>query len=207
VASIDEKIKTLKDSIQETTETNERLAKEMGEWNSDYKEHGAEIKRLESELAELEAKRFEAGKEVQQRKQAIQNGEHEIANWRTILKETRREKSIQELLAKQIPFWEAAEERLAVLMKDLNDGLEGFDDNTKDSKDVIQNLIKEKENPRVFSNRTIATNGAINFYQQNLRQLCEWRVDGKQITPAQKTERLKILNRYFQSPEVIPLWS
>jgi len=92
-------------------------------------------------------------------------------------------------------------------MKDLNDGLEGFDDNTKDSKDVIQNLIKEKENPRVFSNRTIATNGAINFYQQNLRQLCEWRVDGKQITPAQKTERLKILNRYFQSPEVIPLWS
>ena len=207
MASIDEKIKTLKDSIQETTETNERLAKEMGEWNSDYKEHGAEIKRLESELAELEAKRFEAGKEVQQRKQAIQNGEHEIANWRTILKETRREKSIQELLAKQIPFWEAAEERLAVLMKDLNDGLEGFDDNTKDSKDVIQNLIKEKENPRVFSNRTIATNGAINFYQQNLRQLCEWRVDGKQITPAQKTERLKILNRYFQSPEVIPLWS
>jgi len=207
VASIDEKIKTLKDSIQETTETNERLAKEMGEWNSDYKEHGAEIKRLESELAELEAKRFEAGKEVQQRKQAIQIGEHEIANWRTILKETRREKSIQELLAKQIPFWEAAEERLAVLMKDLNDGLEGFDDNTKDSKDVIQNLIKEKENPRVFSNRTIATNGAINFYQQNLRQLCEWRVDGKQITPAQKTERLKILNRYFQSPEVIPLWS
>lgn len=207
MASIDEKIKTLEDSIQETTETNEKLAKEMGEWNSDYKEHGAEIKRLESELAELEAKRFEAGKEVQQRKQAIQNGEHEIANWRTILKETQREKSIQELLAKQIPFWEAAEERLAVLMKDLNDGLEGFDDNPKDPKDVIQTLIKEKENPRVFSNRTIATNGAINFYQQNLRQLCEWRVDGKQITPAQKTERLKILNRYFQSPEVIPLWS
>ena len=207
MASIDEKIKTLEDSIQETTETNEKLAKEMGEWNSDYKEHGAEIKRLESELAELEAKRFEAGKEVQQRKQAIQNGEHEIANWRTILKETRREKSIQELLAKQIPFWEAAEERLAVLMKDLNDGLEGFDDKAKDPKDVIQTLTKEKENPRVFSNRTIATNGAINFYQQNLRQLCEWRVDGKQITPAQKTVRLKILIRYFQSPEVIPLWS
>ena len=75
----------------------------MGEWNSDYKEHGAEIKRLESELAELEAKRLEAGKEVQQRKQAIQNGEHEIANWRTILKETQREKSIQELLRNRYP--------------------------------------------------------------------------------------------------------
>ena len=117
-----------------------------------------------------------------------------------------REKKVTELLEKQTGFWEFCEGRLEGLMSDLNVGLEGILEDPKDPAEILKQLKAENESPRAFGERAVTTRQAINFYEQNLRKICEAHVDGHQIQPALKQERFNICERYFHHRLIMSMW-
>ena len=117
-----------------------------------------------------------------------------------------REKKVTELLAKQTGFWEFCAGRLESLMTDLNVGLEGILEAPKDPAVILKELKAEHESTRAFGERAVTTRQAINFYEQNLRKICEAHIDGHQIQPALKQERFNICERYFHHRLIMSMW-
>lgn len=210
MASIDK----VKNKIEETQKLLKEEEKAFSE-GSDFlvekrKEHqklNKEKQQLQADLEMKEAEFNTAAQAIQKTAVAQSHHQQNIDLYKLDIKTQTRELQILELLEKQPPFWDLAEERLTLLMKDLNSGLEGFEDNVKDPKDVCRILREERANPRSFTNRTVQTSQTLQFYETSLRKLCEMRVDGKKIPPSEKQARLNIIDRYFHHGDVVGLWS
>ena len=185
----------------------ETVSEEMVTLSSKSREINAKTTTLQSEL-EAAGKAFaEVRHNIQERSNRKAGLLHQVSALEQKLKEDTREAAIQGLLSHQQDFWVLAEDRLNALLKDLNTGLEGFDDNPKDPAEVIKFLRDEKENNRAFNHRSARTQQAMTHYSTCLRKLCEMRVDKAQIPPSEKHMRIDIIDRYFQDQQIVGLWS
>ena len=207
MVSIADNIKRNEEELKELTKSIEEVSQELAEWNGKRADCSNKIKGLEEQIAEQQHLLQEARIEIQTRKNSQQNAQQRVAELEGLIQEDRREKAIQELLSEQKGFWELAAERLATLMEGLNTGLEGFEDNPKKPGEVIEFLRAEKDNVQTFNRRSVKTHEAITHYTNCLRKLCEMRIDKRQIPPQEKQARLEVIDRYFNSAEIVTLWS
>lgn len=207
MASIDKQISDLETDLKAERELLESIRETVAKDTASYKELKAKKADLQAQLHETENAFAITTAEMKRNQGAFHNSEHRIADFETVLAGLKREKRIQELQGLQIDFWIAAEERLTTLMKDLNSGLEGFDDEPKEPKTILDKIKSIYEEPRSFGELNRATRQAIGFYEKSLRAICELKIDGKQIPLTAKQERFAVLDRYFQHPTVASLWS
>lgn len=203
----------LTDKIKETSELLKNNQDELTNKNSELTEHRAQNRSLqaqkkqqEAELAKTEGEYATTAREINHLAQVIENLRYQEQVLAKELAELQREEKVLALLEMQQDFWTVAENRLEAHMKDLNIGLEGIDDGRKEPADVLKVLKAEFENGRSFGERAVVTRQAHGFYNQNLRKICEARVDGHQIQPSLKLERFNVLERYFNHPTVSVLW-
>ena len=203
----------LTDKIKEASELLKENQEQLTERNSELAEHRSQNKSLhtqkteqEAELAKTQAQYATTAREINHLVQVIENLRYQEQVLSKELSDLEREEKILALLEKQQDFWTVAESRLGAHMQDLNIGLEGIDDGRKEPGDVLKILKAEYENGRAFNERAVVTRQAHGFYNQNLRKICEARVDGHQIQPSLKLERFNVLERYFNHPTVSVLW-
>lgn len=117
----------------------------------------------------------------------------------------KREAKITELQQKQRSFWDALKDRLAYQIDSLDDGLEGIS-NSKDPGEVCEAMRKIADGMN-FSIEANAIRNVQSVYQQTILKLCEMKVDGKQILPEHKQERLRLLDRFLLQQKIAPMWS
>ena len=122
------------------------------------------------------------------------------------IKTQTRESAIAELEAKQKDFWTVLEERLAYQMEQLAEGLEGFEEESKDPAEVIK-LWKAQDEGRNFNQVTSALREGQTRYKTAIRDLCERHIDGGKILPSMKQARLDIFDRLLMSQAVLPYWT
>ena len=207
MVSIANKIKANQETLEETSGQLSELSEEISELNASIKDQSNKIKELEKELADSQQQLQQSRFEVQSRNNRKHNLQLQAEELEKLIKSDTREQSIIDLLSEQKEFWELAEERLALLMDGLNNGLAGFEDNPKKPADIITFLRKEKEDSRNFNRRSATTHEAMTHYTNCLRRLCEMRIDRQQIPPTEKQARLDVIDRYFHNVEIVGLWS
>lgn len=207
MASIANKIKEAEKTLKEEQNAFLEGANLLEKQRATQAELNKTVRRMKEELAETEIKLREASIAVQQTAQLQGNRQHSIQQQETELSKNRREQKVLELVDKQRDFWDATEERLAHLLAELNQGLEGFEDKPKDPKDVCSMLRKTSEDRISFNGRTHTIRQAQHFYQESLRKICEMRIDGRQIPPSEKQARLSVLDRFLNHPDIVSLWS
>lgn len=202
------------DSLRNTESKLEALGKEIETVSEEMVTLSGKSREIHSKTTALQSELEETGKEFAEVRHNIQERSnrkagllHEVSALEQKLREDTREAAIQGLLSHQQDFWVLAEDRLNALLKDLNTGLEGFDDNPKDPAEVIKLLRNESENNRAFNHRSARTHQAMTHYSTCLRKLCEMRVDKVQIPPSEKHMRIDIIDRYFQDQHIVGLWS
>ena len=202
------------DSIRNTESELEALGKEIDTVSQDIVTLSGKSREIHAKTTALQSELEKTGKEFAEVRHNIQERSnhkagllHELSVLEQKLKQDTREAAIQALLSDQQDFWVLAEDRLNALLKDLNTGLEGFDDNPKDPAEVIKFLRDESENNRAFNPRSARTHEAMTHYTNCLRKLCEMRVDKVQIPPSEKHMRIDIIDRYFQDQQIVGLWS
>jgi chromosome segregation ATPase len=179
---------------------------ELEKLNVAWREHQAEITRLNTEL--------EAANEAHRETTIALNAnranqtllEREITGLDQTATEMKREQAIQELESKQADFWDVVEARMALLIDELNSGLTGFDDDPKDAKEIVAQL-KENEGGVNFGEPWITIRQHRQFYQQSIRKICEKRVDGKAISPDEKQARINLIDRMLREQALVVYWS
>ena len=207
MASIANKIKANKETLEETSSQLSALSEEISELNVSIKDQNNKVKELEKELADSQQQLQQSRIEVQARNNRKHNLQRQAEELEKLIRDDTREQAILALLSEQKDFWELAEDRLTLLMDGLNNGLAGFEDNVKKPADIITFLRKEKENNRAFNRRSATTHEAMTHYTNCLRRLCEMRIDKQQIPPTEKQARLDVIDRYFHNVEIVGLWS
>ena len=143
---------------------------ELEKLNVAWREHQAEITRLNTEL--------EAANEAHRETTIALNAnranqtllEREITGLDQTATEMKREQAIQELESKQADFWDVVEARMALLIDELNSGLTGFDDDPKDAKEIVAQL-KETECGVNFGEPWITIRQHRQFYQLHSQDL------------------------------------
>ena len=138
-------------------------------------------------------------------KAAIRLAEEERRSLESDLQALEREAKISELQAKQKPFWRALEDRMAHQIEILDDGLEGM--TVKQDAAEVCVKMKRLADGMNFSVEATAIRNIQSVYQQTILKLCEMSVDGKQLLPEHKQERLNVLDRFLMSQKIAPLWS
>ena len=138
-------------------------------------------------------------------KASIRLCEEERKSLETDVADLKREQKISELQAKQKSFWDALETRLAFQINNLDDGLEGINP----SRLIKGSLPKMKAlaDGMNFSVEANAIRNIQSVYSLTLLKLCEMSVDGKQILPEHKQERLNVLDRFLMLKQIAPMWS
>ena len=163
------------------------------------------IKQLQADLDEKENLRLENVNSINAAKAAIRLCEDERKSLEQDLADLQREQKISELQSKQKDFWEALESRLAFQIKNLDDGLEGISQPQDPS--AICKQMKALADGMNFNVQANAIRNVRGVYSQTLLKLCEMSVDGKQILPEHKQERLNVLDRFLMNKTIAPMWN
>jgi chromosome segregation ATPase len=203
----DEKIKAIKEEIAECEKNAEVAGQAASKALKANREHRAKEKELQEEISNLQQEIKHTNATYNNKNTEAHNLHQRVVHLQETLGNTEREKAISELEAKQTSFWEALEERLIYQMKELNDGLEGFEDEPKDAKTVVEKIRQMRDAPKLWNPTVGVINQHEQFYTASLRKICEMRIDGKQIPPSEKQARLNVLDRFLFDKAIVSAWS
>ena len=143
--------------------------------------------------------------QINRTKAAIRLSEDERKSLESDLVALKGESQISELQSKQKPFWDALESRMIHQIETLDDGLEGIT-TPKDASEVCKKMRSLADGMN-FSQEANAIRNIQSVYAQTILTLCEMSVDGKQILPEHKQERLNVLDRFLMTKQIAPMWS
>jgi len=172
----------------------------------------AEYKSLNERISELEAELKKAKFDLDNANKAsitsaimIKKLEKFKEEQELLLKADEREKEILALYDRQKGFWETLESRMKLKQEELGGDLEGIAEPEAPSLVIkkMQNLI---DAPRSFSEQAMMIRGAIGKYQMAIKEICEFNIDGRNITAEMKQRRLNILDAFLMSPRITGLW-
>jgi hypothetical protein len=163
-------------------------------------------KKLTEDMVIAEQKSREESQNIHRVREESESLKRLVASNEGSIKTQTRESAIAELEAKQKDFWTVLEERLAYQMEQLAEGLEGFEEESKDPAEVIK-LWKAQDEGRNFNQVTSALREGQTRYKTAIRDLCERHIDGGKILPSMKQARLDIFDRLLMSQAVLPYWT
>ena len=184
---------------EEMNETYKALVSTMKDKQSAQQQLQQEVQNAQQEAAK-------AKQDVHASVSDLQAVKHEISKIKLDLTEMRREKAILELVEKQSPYWDVLEMRIEQRRRDLDFGLEGINDSEKTLESIMTN-IRNITDRGGFSHQAVDARSGEAIYRQYIREICERAVDGKQVTFAMKEERINIIDRFLNMPNILTLWN
>ena len=201
-----DKIKTIKADIETFEKELSSLEADQLKKNQAVSESSDRRKELDEELQREQAKYAKLAGDARANAESINGKKHLLQGKHTLLKETERELAIQELVAKQQDFWDALEARISAKGDDLNSGLEGLADSV-DPATAVERLRGVVEAKMSFNETAVKIRNTMQGYNQSIESLCSYKVDGRQITPDHKAQRILILDRLLEDKDIQPYWS
>jgi len=170
VLSLSEKIKTMRDEIDTTTDC---------------------IRKLEIECS-----------------QHVQDAERADRRIRTIkgtLNADTRQKSINELVAKQPDFWTALAKEIQTAQDELDETTKGFV-TLLDPATAVKVMRGKVENIKDFSQDGLEIRGHLHAYKKQIEGLCVDKVDGKSITIADTKGPQQYLKHVVFTDVILKYW-
>jgi len=198
IENIKKDISTLYKSIEELEESNEKNRDELTEISRTIKTTERNLEKYK-----IDHKKFQMN--IQKDLYKISNTNSLIEEKKNILQDVERNIAIYDLIAKQQTFWDALEQRMNLKGEDINIGLHGMGD-SKDPATVIETLKRMTEGKLNFDLVSTKIRTTCSEYEAHIKNMCALVVDGHTITPAHKTERFNILDRFLQDRAIQAYW-
>ena len=200
-----EQIKTTKEEIVSMTESLEEQEAVLSEKKTELSSIKTEISNTEDALENLTKLHRETEIEVRTADRKIFYFNDQIQKSRELLQSNARLQKIEDLYNEQPSFFESLEKRLEKKQEELAEETGGFVKFAKPSQTVasIKNYIGRAND---FRDQTISMRSAKHNYEQAVRALCEKKIDGTKITPADAMSHLLSLDVFLMSQAVAGLW-
>ena len=129
----------------------------------------------------------------------------QIEKERARLASNARLQKIQDLFDEQPDFASALEKRLAKKQEEMSEEMGAFVEFAEPSK-VVRTIEKQRQTQSRFDDATIEMRGAKNGYETAVYALCEKKIDGTKITPADAMTHLVKLDAFLMSNSIAGLW-
>ncbi|MDB2352233.1 hypothetical protein N9V92_03490 [Luminiphilus sp.] len=201
-----ESIDELRNQIIISNKRIEEISTEEAEARTRLAELTKYKKKLTEDMVIAEQKSREESQNIHRVREESESLKRLVASNEGSIKTQTRENTIAELEAKQKDYWTVLEERLAYQMEQLAEGLEGFEEESKDPAEVIK-IWKAQDEGRNFNQVTSALREGQATYKTAIRDLCERHTDGGKILPSMKQARLDIFDRLLMSQALLPYWT
>ena len=121
------------------------------------------------------------------------------------LKEQEKAKTVKELFDKQPNFYESLEKVYKKQSTDSLDGLQEFG-SFIDVSDFMK-IIRQNIDSLEFNRRAIEIRSIKSEYEETIRQLCQRKIEGRNVSANERMEGIRLLERFLYRPDIEPIWN
>ena len=200
-----EEIKKTKEEIVSMTKSLEEQETTLSEKKTELSSLKTEIAEIQVSLENLTSQQRETELEVRTADRKIFYFNDQIQKSREMLESNARLQKIEDLFNEQPSFFESLEKRLEKKQEELADETGGFVEFAEPQKvaTAVKNHIERSTD---FRDSVIEMRSAKSVYENAVRDLCEKKIDGTKITPADAMSHLLRLDVFLMSSAVAGLW-
>ena len=193
------------EEIKKTKEEIVSMTKSLEEQEKTLSEKKTEIAEIQDSLENLTSQQRETELEVRTADRKIFYFNDQIQKSREMLESNARLQKIEDLFNEQPSFFESLEKRLEKKQEELADETGGFVEFAEPQKvaTAVKNHIERSTD---FRDSVIEMRSAKSVYENAVRDLCEKKIDGTRITPADAMSHLVRLGAFLMSNHIAGLW-
>ncbi|MDC1019501.1 hypothetical protein OAR36_13700 [Pseudomonadales bacterium] len=200
-------LKKLDSEIEQHNKAIEEAVVSITEARSRQKSALAEINELTTLIESLQQERKLANQTILDSTNTKLQSEQSLQLIRKELEEDAHEKTVVEMMEKQISFNEALEARMKHHRNELNGGLD-LPSGSKTFEEFLGVFCNYRaDGIPIFSHESNLMNGAEKSYLKAIRLICEKSILKKQITADDKRQRLFVLDNFLFDRLVEKHWA
>lgn len=193
-----DEISAMNDSLDEQRELIEEKRTELQSVNAEISETQSVVDTLTNLKNETEISIREADRKVFYLTDQIEKERERLAS-------NARLQEIQDLFDEQPDFASALEKRLVKKQEEMAEEMGAFVEFAEPSK-VVRAIEKQRQTQSRFDDATIEMRSAKHSYDSAIYALCEKKIDGTKITPADAMTHLVKLDAFLMSNSISGFW-
>ena len=193
-------------------EKQEKIKQELINCNKEYQEAISDSKRFrfEIEVADKKLKTIRAEDErnsknlliIQKKKARLMREEEEI---RRGISEEEFDRKVEEMFAKQKPFWECLETQIIATQKEANEYMAGLGEPLSPDKAIAK--FKQYSESNTFGGEAMRIRGMKQQHEAAIRHIIRRKIEGEFISSLDMQRPNYLINDFLFEPTIEPLWN